>query len=64
MIVVFLHVDLNGDADLAQVVDAGGGFAGFFDFSGHGEKQGGENCNDGDHDEQFDEGEGGVNSKL
>ena len=57
---VVLDVLLHRECDLFQVALAGGSTAPFTHRAEDGEKYGRNHCDDGDHDEQFDESEPGA----
>jgi hypothetical protein len=61
--VVLLDKALEGDSELAQVVDALDLLGLAFGLGHGGREQGGEDGNDGDDDEEFDEGERGGASQ-
>src|SRR5262249_12074145 len=53
-------VGVQGDADLLEVVLALGAGGGFADLLDGGQQQADQDGDDGDHDQQFDEGEGSA----
>ena len=57
---ILSHVQLNGGADLAEVVQAAGTPAFFRHAPGGGQTEGGQNAHDGDDGKELNQGEGAV----
>ena len=58
VVFVVVGVEVHVEADLAEVVEAVDALAFFFGFGKGGQKHAGQNGDDGNHHQQFDEGEG------